>query len=176
MKKKILISVYFALSVLFLMIVLNSCITEKKRQKICNSCPVKTEKHDSIIYKIDTLKIPLPGKDGPIVYLDNPCKGLCDSLGRLKNVNIVTKRNGQTLKINTQGNGISISSNTHDTVVKASVTSKESFSKQKDVVVKQENCKRDHRTDFDGLCRWFFYIVAPLIGLYLFLRIKKIVP
>jgi len=60
--------------------------------------------------------------------------------------------------------------------VKASVTSKESFSKQKDVVVKQENCKRDHRTDFDGLCRWFFYIVAPLIGLYLFLRIKKIVP
>lgn len=176
MKKRFPVLVYFILSIIGLMIALNSCMTERKRQRICNSCPVKTEKHDSIVYKIDSVKIQLPGKDGPTVYLENPCKLLCDSLGKLKNVDIKTKRNGQSLKISTQGNGINISSNTSDTTVKAPVISKESHSSEKNTVVIEEKCKRDHRTDFDGVCRWFFYIVAPMIGLYVFLRIKKFIP
>lgn len=164
------------LSIIVSLFLFCSCVTEKQRARICNSCASVSLKKDSIVYKIDSVKVEIPGKDGPIVYLENPCQNLCDSLGRLKNVNIITKKNGQIVKINTQGNGINISTHTKDTAIKAPVIKKESYSRQKDVEVKYEVCKRDHKTSFDGFCNWFFYIVGPLIGFYIFFRVKKLIP
>lgn len=167
-RKKIWILLYFFFS-LTLFLSLFSC-------KTCDPCIVSTEKKDSIVYKIDTVLVAVPGFDGPTVYLENPCKDLCDSLGRLKHVNVVKKKGGQTIKISTQGNGLNISSNTKDTTIKTSVGSKETYSKEKNAVVIREQCKRDHRNSFDGFCRWFFYIVGPALGLYIGLRLKKVIP
>lgn len=147
-------------------VLITSCITEKKRLKICNTCASVSSRHDSIVYKRDTVKIELPGKPGPVVFLENPCKLLCDSLNHLKNVNINTVKNGQNLHISTQGGGLNISTETKDTLAEVPVMNKETYHEQKDVEQKFIECKRDHRTDFDGFCRMFFWIIAPLLVLY----------
>lgn len=165
------------LAAVALIVALSSCITEKKRQKICNTCPIKTERHDSIVQRIDTVKVNIPGEPGPTVYLENPCKLLCDSLGRLKPVNIHTVKNGQILHINTQGNGINISSERKDTAVNATVVNTDRYSKRKDVEVRYEVCKRDHRTAFDGWCRYWFYGTAGALVIWVGwrrLRVMKI--
>jgi hypothetical protein len=138
----------------------SSCkITEKQRQEICNTCPVKTERRDSIVYKRDTVRVEVPGKPGPTVYLDNPCKLLCDSLGHLRNVDIKTTKNGQTLHINTMGNGINVATETRDTALAVPVTTKETFHDEKEADVKYVPCANE-RTAFDGFTRYWFYITA----------------
>lgn len=159
--------VLFAFGFILLFTFLTSCVTEKQRLKICNSCPVKKERYDSIVEKILEVPVYLPGKPGPTVYMENPCKLLCDSLGNLKKgVNIIAEKNGQTLHINSQGNGLNITSATKDTTVKAPVKQKEVYNKSHDESVKYIPCDNE-RTAFDGFTRWFFYIIAPILALWL---------
>lgn len=151
------------------------CISEKKRRGICAGCPVVTHTKDSIVYKHDTVTVNIPGKPGPTVYLENPCKLLCDSLGNLKPVNITTRRNGTILNINTLGNGLNIVTETKDTTAKAPVLTKETFSQKEEAHIKWMPCTNE-RTDFDGFCRWFFYIMAPLVILWAVLKYWLRVP
>src|SRR5690349_6230086 len=105
MKRKAFMLIYFISALVSFILTLSSC-------KTCEPCLVKTETKDSIVYRIDTVKIPIAGKPGPVIYLENPCKLLCDSMGRLKNVNIVTKKNGQTLNFVSVGSGLQLGSST----------------------------------------------------------------
>lgn len=94
---------------LFLIFILfTACkVTEKQRAEICSHCPIK----DSI--RIET-KIETKYKDttiyitqqGPIQYLENPCKTLCDSLGNLKPFEIRKKEHGIVGTIKSVGNSI----------------------------------------------------------------------
>jgi len=155
-------------------LVLFGCITEKRRQEICNTCTSQSNKKDSVVYRIDTLDVLIPGEDGPVIYLDNPCKELCDSFGKLRNVNIITKKNNQIIKIKTQGNGLNIIGQTKDTIRKTTIGTKQVFSTDKRTDIKWIDCKREHRNAFDGFCRWFFYIVAPMLGLFGLFKIYKL--
>lgn len=155
---------------------LQSCITEKKRQKICNTCAVK----DSISYKeIIKLKDTIIYRDiaGPVQYLENPCKLLCDSLGKLKPFEIKTKKNGLISTIKSVGNSIAVdcSADSLKLVISGLKETVRDYSSRKSVI-RYVECTKKHRSDFDGLCRWFFYIFAPGIALYIFLRLKKIIP
>lgn len=165
----------FVIALLMLLFSLSGCITEKKRQKICNSCPVKIEKerHDSIITKTVYKTVKVPGKPGPVVYLENPCKMLCDSAGKLKQVNINTIKNGQTVTIKTQGNGLNITTETKDHKDSVAVTEKESFSSNKTIDTVIEKCARDHRTSFDNFCRWFFFIVSGCAVLFALIVLRR---
>lgn len=182
MKKKISISVYFLLSVIALIMVLNSCITEKKRAKICATCPVKESSNDSTasheqISTFDTtawIKNHV-GKDQEFYG----CDSLLAALSRSNNL-LVTDSNGVKSTITKKGKSITFRCETDSLKaeikgLKKTISNFHSKNTVKTFTIK-EDCKRDHRTDFDGLCRWFFYIVAPMIGIYLFLRIKKLVP
>jgi len=148
----------------------SSCVTEKQRRKICNSCAVETHNTETITIIHDTVPKLIPGKDGPIVYLENPCKLLCDSLGNLKKgVDINVSRNGMTTHVKTQGNGINISTASKDTTLKIPVTNSVTVKDTKEAEVKYIPCANE-RTAFDGWCRWFFYIFAPLIAIYMVLK------
>lgn len=164
------------LLILISIISLSSCISEKKRAKICNTCAVK----DSISYKeIIKLKDTIIYRNiaGPVQYLENPCKLLCDSLGKLKPFEIKTKKNGLTSTIKSVGNSIAVdcSADSLKLVISGLKETVREYSSRK-AVIRYIECTKKHTTDFDGLCRWFFYIFAPGIALYIFLRLKKIIP
>lgn len=167
-------SLLFGLAIALIFLFFASCITEKKRKEICNTCTSQSTKKDSVVYRIDTLNVMIPGENGPTIYLDNPCKELCDSLGRLRNVSLITKRGNQVIKINTQGNGLNIFGSTLDTSVKATVGVKETFSTDRKTDIKWIDCKKEHRNTFDGFCRWFFYIVGPIMAGLIGFKIYKL--
>lgn len=158
-------------------------ITEEQRRQICFTCPSKIEVRDSISYVHDTVKITIPGKPGPTIYLENPCKLICDSLGRLKPVNIKQQKNGQILHINTLGGGLNIHAETKDTTAKSPILNKQTFHSEKTDTPKFIPCQ-DERTDFDGFCRYWFwatllllFIIAGLKGLqWYFKRLKSKLP
>lgn len=143
-------------------LLLTSCITEKKRQEICNNCPGKSK--DSTIIKTVTVPVNVPGAPGPTVYLENPCKLLCDSLGNLKKVNINITKGGQSLNINTIGGGLLVSTSTKDTTIAAQVPQKEVYSAKESI--KYIPCQNE-RTAFDGFTRYWFYITALILVLRL---------
>lgn len=159
----------YLLPILTAALLISGCITEKKRQRICDACPVKITKKDSIAYVHDTVPVFMPGKQGPTVYLDNPCKHLCDSAGNLKKINITQTKNGQTVNINTMGGGLHISSETKDTTLKAPVLKKETYSDTLNETVKYMPCEYE-RTIWDGVFKIGFFIQLLILGL---LALKK---
>jgi hypothetical protein len=75
--------------------------------EICSHCPVKDSvsyvTKTEVKYKDTTIYIT---QQGPIQYLENPCKLLCDSLGNLKKFEITKKENGIIGTIKSVGNTI----------------------------------------------------------------------
>ena len=144
-------------------LLLSSCVSEKKRAQICNTCPIK----DSIVFK-ETIKLKdtiiYIDQPGPIQYLENPCKILCDSLGNLKKFEIKKKENGITGTIKSVGNSIAFdcAADSLQAVIKG-LQEKETFKSEKNNIVRYEDCKRDHRNGFDGFCKWYFFITAAFL-------------
>lgn len=143
---------------------LTACVTEKHRQKICNTCQVISERRDSIVYKFDTVRVKIPGTPGPTLYIENPCAFFCDSLGRLrKNFDTSLVHGNSALNIRRIGNVIAIGAATTPTTAIAEVKGKEVYSKETSKVIQCPN----ERTSFDGFTNWYFYITAVLGGLYI---------
>lgn len=140
---------------------LTGCLSEKKRAEICNTCPSESE--DSIVVKTVTVPVIVPGAPGPTLYIENPCKLLCDSLGNLKKVNFTVNKGGQALNINTLGGGLLVSTATKDTTIAAQVPQKEVYSAKESI--KYVPCNNE-RTAFDGFTRYWFYITAGLLALW----------
>lgn len=82
------------LTILVLAIVLSGCVSEKRRAKICQTCPVRIEKitRDSIVQKDsiitiqgevlrDTIKIECDELNRPVISYKRPLKG---RLGRME--------------------------------------------------------------------------------------------
>lgn len=83
-----------------------SCITEKKRLKICETCPVKTETvtmvKDSAWFFTDTVKIEkIVSVPGPTIVVPGPCDKLCDGKGKLKPFYTESTHNGIKSKLYT---------------------------------------------------------------------------
>lgn len=151
-------------------------LTEKQRLEICNGCPLKIERHDSIVINTVTVPVNVPGAPGPTLYIDNPCKELCDSIGRLKKVNISVRHNGQTLNLNSMGGGLLINTARRDTVLPAEVKQKEVYRKEKNDRPIYVPCENE-RTAFDGWCRIWFYITGAAVALWLaWLYIRRKLP
>ena len=100
----------FFLSFIIMIVLFSSCMTEKRRAKICSSCPVVTEvvtvkdsSSSKTIVKYDTIYKKVVG---PTMYMNSPCDFLCDSLGRIKDFKKESTNNGikQTLEGNKKDN------------------------------------------------------------------------
>lgn len=163
------------LLLLLIPILLNvSCVTEKKRQKICQKCPVKIEKeiHDSIIEKLRDTTIYITTQ-GPVQYLENPCKTLCDSLGNLKPIKIENKKNGIKSTITTVGNSLVVNCETDS--LKAVISGlKETLRITKEKEIKEVPvCHLEHKTWFDEYTFWWFWITLAIFVIRI--GIKKII-
>lgn len=156
------------------LIFFSSCkLIEKNHQRICNGCPVK----DSIVY-IDQVKLHdttiYITEQGPIQYLENPCKKLCDSLGNLKPFEIKKKENGIVGTIKSVGNSIEFDckDDSLQAVIRGLID-RNRITKEKVNSVKEIPCDKEHRTSFDGFTRWWFYITGALLILYITWRVLK---
>jgi hypothetical protein len=175
MKEKIKVIIILIL-VITGMILLSRCVATKKQREnfLAKHCERKDSisyvKKDSIIYK-DSL-IYIPKIINTPIYLENPCKLLCDSLGNLKKVNIVTNKGGLKSTVKTLGNGLIFECETDSLKARIqwlehnqTITEK---SHTENTV--QVPCELKHRNSFDGFCRWYFFITILLLLLLLGIR------
>lgn len=165
--KKFLVTILISLS-------LFSCISEKKRLKICRTCAVK----DSISY-VEKEKIVLKDTTifttiaGPTQWLENPCKNLCDSLGNLIPFKKEKKSNGLKSTIKSVGNSIEVDCDADSlkNVIGYYEKQLEKVKTQQTTVVSR--CELEHRNKFDGFTFWWFWITAIIIVIYLLFKLLK---
>lgn len=162
-----------SLSLVVLCCCLFACVTEKQRLRICQTCSFSNTDKDSvrIVERIDSVF--LPPIAGPIQYLENPCKELCDSLGRLKPFVLKAKKNSLNSTVKTVGNSIAIECDTdslkaHIKTLEKYISNNKNFNN-----VKMIPCANE-RTSFDGFTRWYFYITCAIIIGWVLLRLLKL--
>lgn len=154
----------------------SSCITEKKRAKICGSCPSKIEVKDSIVERLVEVPVYTPPIPGPTLYLPSPCAALCDSLGNLKPFTIEKKQNGikTTLKSNLVNNTLEIASNLEDsTKTLAKVNVKDHYHSKQEVI--QAPCKLEHVNWWNKFCVYFTLVIGTLLLIYFYIRVRGII-
>jgi len=160
--------VMLAIAAMVLCGLLSSCVTEKKRAKICATCTLKETKKDSVSVKdsvaltVTTKTVEVTIHDTLKYYIQNPCADLCDSLGRLKafKKEIISDK-GARLQIFSRDNKIyfndvidSLKQVAHykDTAI-AFYRNVSRFKETKEQV--PARCDREHKTNADG-----FWIVT----------------
>ena len=157
----------------------SSCVVTKKQKqnflsKYCerkDSVSVITK--DSLVYRDTTIYKSIAG---PIQYLENPCKLLCDSLGNLKNFTPITKKeNGSKGTIFKVGNSIGFKCDIDSVEVYLAWTENH---KTKTTISHTENriekpCELEHRTKWDGFTLYWFIITASILVLWILIKIFK---
>ncbi len=155
---------------ILILTVLSSCITEKHRQRICNACAVTTNSKDSIYEHVIHDTITFPPVEGPIQYLENPCKILCDSLGHLKPFIRIEKHNGITSTIESKDDNISFKCAADSLQRYIDHIQKDSYHKTDSAYEKRIPCENE-RTRFDGFTFWWFWITLVLLILFIVIKI-----
>jgi hypothetical protein len=164
------------LLIITLLVVISSCVVTKKQREnfLAKHCQrndsISYVRKDSIVYK-DSL-VEIPKIINTPIYLENPCKLLCDSLGNLKKVNIVTNKTGLKSTVKTIGNSLIFECETDSLKARIkwlehNLTITEKSHTENTV---QVPCELKHRTSFDGFCRWYFFITFAIILLLLGIR------
>lgn len=160
-----------------------SCVTQKQRERICAGCALKVDstdvKKDSswVVKKIihDTLLVTVAG---PTVVIPGPCDSLCDKNGKLKKFSETTKKNGITEHLYTDVkhnelvedcNADAIKKAYEDTLITANHLIQELKTKTSIVAPK---CDKVHRTNFDYICRYWFFICLGGIIIWLIMKFK----
>jgi hypothetical protein len=138
---------------------LSSCAAHRAR--ICNTCPEKIVRHDSIVEKIVEVPVTLPPVPGPTLYIKSPC----DSAGKLKTFTIEKKQNGIKTTVKATPEGLEITSNLEDsTKTKVPVKQKEIYSKTESIIAQKEPCINE-RTAWDGFYKIGFWIYSCVLAL-----------
>lgn len=161
--KSFIMSLISALIVL-ISIFLSSCVTLKQRERICATCSVKTIIKDSIQVKIIEKTVQVTVHDTISILADNPCKDMCDSLGRLKKgfKEVFKDKKGTTTTLSENNGKLAINEDLTGLKTKATFrdTTIEKFHSKIEQI---PQCQKEHRTSFDYFCRWFFYIIGSII-------------
>lgn len=170
-----------AIAVFLVVFYMCSCMTNRKGELtekginfIAQHCKGEdsTSRSDKTTITHDTVEIPYPVA-GPVQYLENPCKDLCDSLGNLKPFFVTKKTNGITGTIRSVGNSIAFDCKTDSLkyIIETQKRVIDTFEKSKTVI--QEPCKREHITKWEGFTFWWFWITAGLFALILIGKVLK---
>lgn len=122
-------------------------LTPKGQNFIATHCKGEdsTSHSDKTTILFDTVEIPYPVA-GPVQYLENPCKYLCDSLGNLKPFYETKKTNGITGTIRSVGNSIAFDCKTDSLkyIIETQKRVIDTFSSEKTVI--KEPCDKEHVT------------------------------
>jgi len=153
---------------------LASCVTEKQRAKICQTCALKSEVRDSIVERLIEVPVYTAPIAGPTLYLPSPCANLCDSLGNLKPFEIENKHNGikTTVKTNVKANTLDIVSSLEDSIKHtAKVPQREVFRSKTEQFAAR--CEKKHVTNWLIFCEWFTIIGLIGVGLFAFFKFRR---
>lgn len=172
MKKIILIS--------FCLLFFTKCILTKnqKLEFLAKHCQRKDSinyvQKDSIIHKDSLIYIPTIVNQP--IYLENPCKTLCDSLGNLKPFTRTTKSNGLRSTVKKVGNTIVFDCQTDSLSARIKWLEHQitisKYSHTENTIEKP--CYLPHKSSFDGFTKWWFIITAGLASVYYgFQAVKK---
>jgi hypothetical protein len=160
-------------------VVFSSCMTNRKgelTQKGKNFIALHCKGSDSTItkektvLKDTTLYITTPG---PIQYLPNPCKDLCDSLGNLKPFEKKEKKNGIKSTIKSVGNSIAFDCEADSLKAVITTLQKEISITSKEKTVIQKPCELDHIDRWDSFWIRSGQILIILLILYFMLKFCK---
>lgn len=144
-------------------LLLSSCITAKKRAKICSECSsvvsdsvntvIKTEYRDTTIY------LTIPGND---VIIDNPCdtNGLKAFLFERSDngVKVTVSSNGRVLtaRCDVDSLKVVIQKLNRDLILTRSHNQVEKI---------KELCEKEHSTRWDGFTFWLVWLLLAYIGI-----------
>jgi hypothetical protein len=164
---------------LVIAIIASSCVATKKQKdrflsKYCErKDSISYVKKDSLVYK-DSL-IYIPNVINTPIYLENPCKLLCDSLGNLKPFNKSISKGGLKSTVKTVGNVLIVECETDSLKARISWLEKhtiiDKFSHTENTVKKE--CELEHRTKWDGFTWYWFIITASFLVLWTLIKIFK---
>lgn len=164
---------------LIVLITLTQCVATKKQKanflyKYCErKDSVVYVRKDSIVFKDTTIFIPTI-VNTPI-YLENPCKLLCDSLGNLKPFTKTQKSKGLKSTVKSVGNVLVVECETDS--LKARIQYLEhhlKISEKSHTENRVEKpCELEHRTKFDGFTWWWFWITAGILALWTLIKFGK---
>ena len=149
---------------IILLIALNSCVTQKQRERILKDCVTSSYRKDSVALIINERLVPYIVHDSIPYLLPNPCAHLCDSLGNLKNdfkAEIKSDR-GTKVKLSVKDNKLVINDvlDSLKGVVKIQDTTKKHFTAIKEQV--RDNCELEHLSKWDSFQIIGFRILAGL--------------
>lgn len=165
-KKLMLLIVTAALS--------QACLLTKKGKEdfLFHNCKdsIVTIRKDTTIFKDSISYVFL---DGPIQYLENPCKKLCDSLGNLKPFEIIKKKNGLKATIKSVGNSIAFDCDADSLRNVNKIITHELDVYRASAVTVKKPCELEHRTKWDGFTWYWFIITAGLLVLYILFKCLK---
>lgn len=171
---------YFIASVIFFLAVVFGCVTEKQRQRICKTCLIEQSEKDSSSVSVKSIPFDtllwIKNHEGQEQEFIN-CDSLIAFLMRNQDT-VITKKDGVKSTITRSKNKIKFKCETDSLKAIVELLKTEISTNKTKTIVKtvSSRCDKDHRNSFDGFCRWFFYIFGPLLGIYIFLRLKKIIP
>lgn len=161
----------FVLASIITLLIFNSCVvTEKQKQRfLANNC----ERKDSLVmiteevykYKDTTVYITQPGEP---IYLENPC----DSLGNLKDVDVIKRKSGIKSGVKKVGNSLVFTCETDSLKARIQWLEKElkvnTFSHTESKI--ERVCERNHRNTLDNAARWFSLFTIVVISAALIIR------
>ena len=166
--------------VLLIVIFFKQCVATKRQKDnfLSKYCERKDSlvviKKDSVVYK-DSL-IYIPTVVNTPIYLENPCKLLCDSLGNLKHFSKTTTKGGLKSTVKSVGNVLVVECETDS--LKARVQwlehriTLDKYSHTENTVKKI--CELEHRNKFDGFTFWWFWITFSILFIIAAIKIIKL--
>lgn len=142
-------------------LLLYSCVTEKKRSQICQSCPVITVSKDSIIYIKKDTTIYITHRE--VEYRDTI---FCDPTGKVNEFRKVVSGGGVKATVKIKDNKLTVKCETDSLyqIIRGLITEKETWSKSNTTKILQPECKLKHQNKFTGFCFYWFLITAVYFG------------
>ena len=164
---------------LLVLVTMTQCVLTKKQKDnfLAKYCERKDSliyiKKDSIVFKDTTIYVPTI-VNTPI-YLENPCKLLCDSLGNLKPFIKTEKKGGLKSTVKSVGNVLVVECETDSLKARIQYLEHHTIDLEKSHTENtvQKPCELEHRTKFDGFTWWWFWITASILALFILIKLGK---
>lgn len=164
---------------LLVLVTMTQCVLTKKQKDnfLAKYCERKDSliyiKKDSIVFKDTTIYVPTI-VNTPI-YLENPCKLLCDSLGNLKPFIKTEKKGGLKSTVKSVGNVLVVECETDSLKARIQYLEHHTIDLEKSHTENtvQKPCELEHRIKFDGFTWWWFWITASILALFILIKLGK---
>lgn len=149
MKRWIDFVLTYCLLIFAFALIVSGCMTEKKRLRVCQTCPVKLERKDSTIITRETVHDTVYKTVTVTKTLPNPCAELCDQ-GKLKpGFKKVFPTSAGSVTLSTRNDSLVLTSRI-DSLMSVNKGQRETIERLVTIHEQVPVCSRDHLTWWDN--------------------------